>query len=154
MTVAAALCSSWGLASCGDGGRLALCGQIPDQGCPIGRGGTCEDATCPALYDCVAGAWKLVQKCAANTTTSSSSSSGAGGAGGGSCVPVTIDRSKEVDGCVNLQTPDCPAVAAESCTACEGCEDFFLCEQDAMGAPFWVNVAFCDASGRVVLTKP
>lgn len=143
--------------SCGSP-PLELCGQIPDGGCPIGRGGTCDDATCAGLYDCVSGTWQRVKVCTGGSGTTTSASSGAGGSGGGGCVPVTIDRSLEVAGCKsNLQTPDCPAAAAESCTACEGCDDFFLCELDTSMAPYvpyWAHVAFCDPSGKVVLTTP
>jgi len=132
---------------------IQLCGEIPTGGCPIGRGGTCDDLSCSGLYDCVSGAWKRVKACDTNGTSSSSSSST--GTGGAPSCAVTIDRSKEITGCASLETPDCPADAADSCTACEGCEDFFLCESaDANHPKGWVAVAYCDADGHVVVSQP
>lgn len=130
---------------------LPLCGQIPDGGCPLGRGGTCDDATCAALYDCVEGDWARVETCAAGT-----GGSGAGGAGGqpvgsGGCSAVTFDHSAEVAGCApDLQSPDCPAEAAESaCDPCStGCVDFFLCLADG-----WQDVATCTEDGQLVVLQ-
>lgn len=137
------------LASCGDGAELQLCGEIPEDGCPIGRGGTCEDAYCAALYDCVEGDWTRVESCpdfepptATNTGTGTDST----------CTPIEIDRSEETTGCTPaLLEPDCPAVAAEQCGsgAClSGCADFFLCKESG-----WVDVAFCDEGGDLVILQ-
>lgn len=143
---------------CGSSGEVQLCGQIPQDGCPIGRGGTCEDATCAALYDCVEGAWTPVETCAgfsggAGGGGGAGGLGGAGGAGGANtCTPVMIDKTGETTGCEpDLQNPDCPAVAAEPCaeTAClTDCSDFFLCTKDG-----WVDVAYCDFDG-VFMLKP
>src|SRR5687767_382060 len=59
-------------AACSSGPGMQLCGQSPGNGCPVGRGGTCDDASCEGLYDCVDGAWRLVESCPGGT----------GGAGG------------------------------------------------------------------------
>src|SRR5262245_362784 len=91
---------SVGLA-CSSGPDIQPCGLIPGSGCPIGRGGTCEDETCDALYDCVEGQWTLVESCAPSGSGGSSSSS-AGGSGAGGCAGVSIDRTDEVTG----GTPD------------------------------------------------
>jgi hypothetical protein len=135
---------------CGGDPPLQLCGEIPTGGCPVGRGGTCDDTTCEALYDCVSGAWTRTKSCPMMATSSSSSSTGAGGAP--SC-PVMIDYSNQTTDCTpDLETPDCPALAADSCAACDGCDDFLLCEIDQKtGEKGWVAVAFCDDNGHVVL---
>jgi hypothetical protein len=142
--------------ACDDSPGLLLCGQIPDGGCPIGRGGTCDDDTCVALYDCVEGKWTQTQRCDAGTGGSGGSGGGApsGGAGpgGGACTPVTLDHSGETTGCKpDLENPDCPAAAAESCveTAClTSCLDFFLCTKDG-----WIDVAHCDDQGVLTITQ-
>lgn len=133
-----------------DGAQVRPCGQIPGAGCPIGRGGTCEDVTCDALYDCVEGEWSLVAQC--DNPVTASASTGAGAAGGqGGCAPAIIDHTTEVRGCTpDLQEPDCPAVAAETCPSpcLTGCVDFFLCE-----ARGWELVAYCDRSGSIVVVQ-
>ena len=150
-----ALAAFWwgGLASgCGSGSELKLCGQIPADGCPIGRGGTCEDATCAALYDCIEGAWTPVETCSGfGGAGGGGGAGGIGGVGGaGGCTPVMFDRSEETTGCEpDLQNPDCPAVAAETCPemACfTDCLEFFLCTKDG-----WRDVAYCDPDGVLVV---
>ena len=135
-----------------DSPGVQTCGQIPQDGCPIGRGGTCDDVYCAALYDCVQGSWDIVTSCDQNPVTAAvSTGAGAGGGGEGGCAPVGIDHSTEVEGCTpDLQEPDCPAVAAETCPnpCLTGCSDFFLCEADG-----WGLVAFCDDELDLVLTQ-
>ena len=148
------------LASCSDAPPLQLCGEIPEGGCPIGRGGTCLDPTCTGVYDCVGGNWTVTEQCTAPTTSAASSSgSGVGGEGGGAACGVTLtDEQKmhEAHGCSpGLESPDCPAVAAETCSACSGCEDFFVCWGVAAdcapgSAPCWLDMAYCDENGEVV----
>jgi hypothetical protein len=134
-------------AACGSAPEIKLCGQIPGNGCPVGRGGTCEDPTCDALYDCLDGAWRPVESCPGGT------GGGAPDAGGSSdgCEKVVLDHTGETTGCTpDLQSPDCPAVAAETCveTAClTDCIDFFLCKPDG-----WTLVAYCNEEGEVVPT--
>ncbi len=128
------------LAGC-DSPGVQLCGEIPQDGCPVGRGGTCDDPYCAALYDCVEGDWTQTEACTQNPVTSASVGTGTGGGGEGGCAPLMIDHSTEVDGCTpDLQEPDCPAVAAETCPnpCLTGCVDFFLCETNG-----WRLVAFC-----------
>jgi hypothetical protein len=133
--------------------ELLLCGTIPEGGCPIGRGGSCEDVLCAALYDCVEGSWTSVQTCPEVAGSGGGGGSGGAGAGGGQggepCTVVEIDHSAEVAGCEpDLQHPDCPAVAAETCaeTAClTDCLDFYLCMRDG-----WQTVAYCDERGQLV----
>jgi hypothetical protein len=130
---------------------LQLCGEIPAGGCPIGRGGTCADQACSALYDCVDGAWKETQACTVLDGGSDVSDAETPDAAADGCTQVVIDHTGETTGCKpDLQNPDCPAVAAEQCaeTAClTDCIDFYLCRQDG-----WILVAYCNEKGQVVLT--
>jgi hypothetical protein len=101
--------------------------------------------------------WQKTTTCDGNTTSSGTgASSGSGGSGGssasggsGGCATVKLDHSGETTGCMpDLQIPDCPAAAAETCsqTACNsGCTDFFVCT-----AQGWKDVGYCDAKGNVV----
>jgi hypothetical protein len=135
-----------------------VCGQIPDGGCPAGRGGTCDDALCAALYDCAEGTWVVVEECP-DDGSGGAGGRGAGGAGGGTggmaCTPVELDHEGESIGCSpDLQHPDCPAAAAETCaeTAClSDCADFFMCIDSARDDKQWTIVAHCDARGQLVV---
>ncbi|KYF66909.1 hypothetical protein BE11_01765 [Sorangium cellulosum] len=124
-----------------------LCGEIPDGGCPLGRGGTCDDDVCRALYDCREGAWTMAARC--DRPGEPEPDVGAGSPSDG-CEVVTLDRSGEASGCAPaLQEPDCPADAAETCAeaACRtGCVDFFLCAEEG-----WRAVAYCDEQGRITV---
>ncbi|NUP12137.1 MAG: hypothetical protein HOW73_39325 [Polyangiaceae bacterium] len=136
------------LAGCGE--ELLLCGKIPEGGCPVGRGGTCDDELCEALYDCVEGNWTLAETC--------ESGSGGGGIGGGApqggsgaggCEPVVFDHSDDAEGCTpDLQPPDCPGEAAEVCgdPCLTECIDFYLCK-----ATGWTLVGFCNDAGELVV---
>jgi hypothetical protein len=139
------------IASCGSAGEVKLCGRIPEGGCPLGRGGTCDDKLCEALYDCAGGNWTLVLPC-----DRSGADAGAGGhledsGADGPCDLVLLDHTGETSGCApDLQSPDCPAGAAETCAqaACfTECADFYLCT-----AAGWTAVAYCDDQGKVVVT--
>jgi hypothetical protein len=135
-------------AGCGGGSGVKTCGLIPEGGCPIGRGGTCDDAECSALYDCIEGAWTLERACSPGAGGMGSGGAGAQTVGAGGCEGVTIDHPGETQGCTpDLQLPDCPAAAASSCRPCDtGCIDFFVCTE-----PGWEAVAYCDAEGKVIL---
>lgn len=131
--------------------QVIPCGEIPRDGCPLGRGGTCDDATCDALYDCVDGAWARVTQCAGDGGGGSSDGGGGqGGEGGATCTPVVIDHTGQTQGCApDLQQPDCPVEAAETCveTAClNRCSDFFICLEAG-----WTAVAYCTEEGTLVL---
>lgn len=146
-------------ASCQEFPEAIPCGQIPDDGCPIGRGGSCDDVFCAALYDCVEGAWTVVTTCGATDAGADGSDGGAvdagdaGDAGPDACSPTGIDHTDESVGCTpDLQDPDCPANAAEPCaeTACAtGCLDFYLCTADG-----WRGVAHCTDEGAFALDSP
>jgi hypothetical protein len=138
------------LAGCGSGAEVKLCGRIPADGCPLGRGGTCEDKLCGALYDCVGGDWTLVEACQQGNAGSGAGSHTEDAGPDAPCEPVVIDHTGEVSGCEpDLQSPDCPAAAAETCAqaAClTECIDFFLCT-----APGWTAVAHCDDQGQLII---
>ncbi|MEO7331344.1 MAG: hypothetical protein ABI193_22400 [Minicystis sp.] len=142
------------LGACGDPPPLPICGQIPDGGCPIGRGGSCDDTYCAALYDCVDSKWTRVSSCEGGAGGSGGGPGGSGGAGqgGGSCTMVTLDHTGETLGCKpDLENPDCPAAAAETCaeSAClTSCLDFFLCTKDG-----WIDVAHCDDQGQLTIVQ-
>ena len=138
-----------------------LCKEaVPEGGCPTGRGGTCDDPSCDALYDCIAGVWEKTTTCDAQSTGGGGSggqggSTAGGGSGGqGGCEPISLDHTDETTGCTpDLQSPDCPAAAAEVCSemAClTDCTDFYVCKLEA-GAPTWTPVAYCDADGQLVI---
>lgn len=145
------LAAAWG-AACADA-TVVPCGEIPRDGCPVGRGGTCDDATCAALYDCVDGAWTNVEVCdnGAGAGGGGEGGAGQGGDGGATCTPVVLDHTGQMQGCrPDLQSPDCPLEAAETCveTAClVRCSDFFKCT-----ARGWIAVAYCTEEGELVLS--
>jgi hypothetical protein len=144
-------------AGCGSG-DLQLCGQIPSGGCPLGRGGSCDDVACRGLYDCVEGQWTIVTRCSGVDGGGGAAAGGSGGSSGGSggssgaggCVGVALDHTGEVQGCTpELELPDCPAAVAESCQPClSGCSDFFLCMPEG-----WLDVAFCTDEGQIVVNR-
>lgn len=150
--VIALVAASAASAACPGPGGVQPCGQIPEDGCPIGRGGTCRDPYCAALYDCLDGRWERVEVCPGfePSTSAGSAAGGSGGAGQGGCAGVAIDRTGETTGCMpDLALPDCTVAAAEACRPCStGCIDFFLCTDQG-----WVAKAFCDQDGDVV-TEP
>ncbi len=138
---------------CSGGGEIKLCGEIPQDGCPIGRGGTCEDPVCAALYDCVDGRWTQAEKCPALGGDGGPGSDGGDAGLDAACMPVMLSHEGETTGCApDLQEPDCPVVAAETCAhlAClSGCMDFFLCTANG-----WKDEAYCDEQGNLVVVKP
>lgn len=150
------LAAALAAASCQDYPPLQTCGEIPADGCPVGRGGTCDDVTCSALWDCVNGAWVHVQTCNNPEGGAQDGDAGRGDAGpveAGTCTPVTIDMSGKTTDCTpDLMDPDCPVEAAEGCaeTACvTGCADFYLCTNEG-----WIDVAYCTDDGQLVVTRP
>jgi hypothetical protein len=137
----------------------ATCAEIPTNGCPTGRGGTCMDRSCAALYDCVNGTWTFRQACENPVTGAGGGSPGTGRGGtgglgpdGGPCTPVNIDAGGQTDDCmVDLMSPDCPVEAAEGCAenvCLRGCSDFFLCMDGG-----WIDVAYCTDDGGIVVTQ-
>ena len=140
-----------GAPACGSEDGLALCGTIPAGGCPIGRGGTCDDPTCTGVYDCSGGTWRVAERCSPRVGGDAGAPRD-GGAPDAACGSVSIDTTGEAIGCKpDLELPDCPVAAAEQCAraAClTGCTDFFLCTADGYRA-----VAYCDDSGALVASK-
>ncbi len=135
------------------------CVDIPTGGCPLDRGGTCDDATCNALYSCSAGVWSLMQVCVQPDGGAGGSGGGDGdggisdgGASDGACTMVTINTMGEQQDCTpDLEGTDCPFQAALGCaqTACStGCTDFWLCSMAG-----WVDVAYCTCDGQLVVTN-
>src|SRR5262249_33007863 len=116
----------------------------PEEGCPIGRGGTCLDRACAGLYDCVDGKWTLVRACAPNNVVDA----GNGDGGPDGCTPPDVGPKAGAGTCSpDLELPDCPLAAAACAeTACStGCTDFFACEPEG-----WLLVAYCDEDGHFV----
>jgi hypothetical protein len=165
LAVPAALVAS---PSCQDFPPLAPCQGIPDGGCPLDRGGTCDDLDCATLYSCNDGAWSFLQACHhpdAGTGGSPVTSDGGpiydGGPDG--CTPVVIDTTGQTTGCTpDNAFPDCPVAAAEGCaqSAClTGCGDFFLCVSPGTGdcqdvdTPCWIDVAYCTDDGQLIVTQ-
>jgi hypothetical protein len=145
---------------CDDGNTLLLCGEIPAKGCPLGRGGSCDDDACAGLYDCVGGKWTLSVDCAADGGASTSSSTGSGGDAGADamCTPAVISHAGEAIGCQpGLQEPDCPAAVIDGAcaeTVClTGCTDFYLCVHDPAPSTgkSWSAVAYCDENGELII---
>jgi hypothetical protein len=142
-----------------DPAPLPRCGQIPGEGCPIGRGGTCDDRTCTALYDCQMTTWVLVQTCTGNGVGGGGGGGGSLAAGGGgSCPMPKYDLegqlpSERCDATQQLMSPDCPIEAGETCaqSVClTGCTDFFICK-NVSGELTWIEVAYCDCNGDLVI---
>jgi hypothetical protein len=139
----AAFCLSLGFfVACGSEPQAVSCGQIPNGGCPLHRGGTCEDVTCTAIYGCAEdGTWRHVETCSNPPQDAGTNLDG--------CTVVTIDHTGETTGCKpDLQNPDCPVEAAEQCanTVCQiDCIDFFLCTNEG-----WTVVAYCNEDGQLV----
>jgi hypothetical protein len=137
------------IGGCQGSGELLLCGEIPANGCPLGRGGSCDDVLCAGLYDCVEGRWTLGLDCKRDGAPNGSADAGPDAA----CTPAMIAHDGEVPGCTpDLQNPDCPVTAAESVcreSVClTSCTDFFLCTKDG-----WSLAAYCDEEGELVLSQ-
>lgn len=135
--------------ACGSLPPYIPCGQIPADGCPIGRGGSCDDPVCEALYDCVDGVWRRVEACPFGTDAGEDANADAG-LSPDACEVLVLDHKGETTGCKpDLQNPDCPAVAAETCSssAClTDCIDFYLCTANG-----WSLVAYCNEEGQIVV---
>ncbi len=153
--------------SCQDFPPVVPCDDIADGGCPIDRGGTCDDPTCNAIYDCVNGEWTIAQACMQPDAGAGGSGSDDGGpvdsGAADGCTPVKIDTTGQTTGCMpDNAFPDCPAAAAEGCaeSVClTGCSDFFLCVAVGTGmcldttGPCWIDVAYCTDDGELVVTQ-
>lgn len=136
--------------ACTGADPLQLCGEIPEAGCPLGRGGTCDDRTCAALYDCRDGKWTLATTC--EPADGPPAEEQPDDEDQSDCERPSIDWAEEATGCEpDLQHPDCPASAADMCASAvclTDCSDFFLCTDAG-----WTVVAYCADDGQVVLTQ-
>ena len=137
---------------------VVTCGVIPSGGCPVGRGGTCDDVECDALYDCTDGKWVETERCSHPDGGADDAGADGGREGGttlldsgsDACTPIVFDHKDEVMNCVDLQPPDCPAGAiefacAEQACATIDCLDFYLCKSTG-----WDPVAHCTDDGTFV----
>lgn len=126
------------------------CGVLPDpSACPASRGGSCEDRSCSALYECKANSWVFVETCAQKE------SGGAGGVGGtgqagNSLAGASLCEVSNSTECSALQLPDCDESLLKTCTpdeVCElGCEGFLRCEGGEWSVSY---VAYCNEEGEV-----
>jgi hypothetical protein len=157
----------------------AGCVDIPTDGCPIDRGGSCEDPTCHAIYNCNDGKWSLAQICPDGGTggdvgIGSGTGTGGGDAGpigeclnpttapdGGPCPMANFDLTGNLgpDQCtpdLQLSCGDCPyEVATGTCTDCicvSGCLTFYVCANRAMGMG-WYEVGYCTDDGQFFLSN-
>lgn len=142
-------------AGCNDFVPPVLCGQIPEGGCPLDRGGTCDDLACEAIYGCYDARWEVEEVCDHGSGGGGSAATGGGGSGGsGGCTPIQLDHTNEAVACEpDLQLPDCPAAAAEQCSesAClTDCTDFFMCLKEG-NSKGWKAVAYCDETGSLIV---
>lgn len=163
LAAGAAAVSMLSASGCDSGATLLLCGEIPANGCPVGRGGTCDDSACAGLYDCVNGKWTRTTDCSADGGSSASSaSSGSSGGDSGAdaaCTPVVFSHAGELIGCKpDLQAPDCPVSLAdgacvESVCSETDCAEFYLCihDKDQVDHRSWSAVAACDEDGKLVV---
>jgi hypothetical protein len=146
------------VAACQDLPNGPVCGEIPGQGCPVDIGGTCQDQTCSAIYECENGQWVLLQQCPAHEGGTGGGGGGDAGSDGGPCAPLTVDAGAPGFDCMpDLISPDCAldAVTCPDDTACfTGCTDFFVCSAGPCGGPgpCWIDVAYCDDFGHFVPT--
>lgn len=103
------------------------CTNIPEGGCPLAFGQSCNDPACSAVYACLPGnQWELRGACAPHEA-------GAMDAGTEAALKDSnIDAPPGAfggPGCADLQMPDCPLGVAILCTSgCCGCEDLFVCQ--------------------------
>lgn len=158
VAVVAAFSSTLVASGCDDGNALLLCGEIPANGCPLGRGGSCDDQVCAALYDCEGGKWTLAVDCSGDAGTSATSGSAGDSGPDAPCTPVALSHAGELTGCEPaLEEPDCPAAVADGAcaeSAClTGCIDFYLCvhDPDPLHDRGWSTVAYCDEDGQLVI---
>ena len=134
--------------------------MIPSGGCPVGRGGTCDDVECDALYDCTSGKWVETKHCshpdggAGDAGSDGGREGGAvlGDSGSDACTPIHVGMSGATQDCVDLQTPDCPISVAENLCAEQVCSsidclDFYICKEGNLE-----HVASCTDDGTFVLS--
>ena len=130
---------------CSDVSPPIACRDIPDGGCPIQGGVSCQDPSCAALYSCnnVDGGWTFVKTCPPSDGNVQDTN-----------IPPPNDAGYDIDappgafggpGCIDLQPPDCPLGTALSCSSgCCGCEDLYVCDDGG-----WDPWGTCSADAGV-----
>lgn len=119
------------------------CTNIPDGGCPLAYGKSCDDPACAATYACLPGnKWERRATCPQRE------------AGAADAGPEAAPKDASIDappgafggpGCADLQMPDCPLGTALLCTnGCCGCEDLFVCRDGG-----WDPWGTCGPDGAV-----
>jgi hypothetical protein len=132
------------------------CRDVPDGGCPMGRGDPCADPTCAAAYECTESSlWRFDHACSARDAAAGAwTDPGAtdAGASPGAAPDVTGDATvgdvavgipgaNGGPGCAALEGPDCPLGVALACGAgCCDCEDLFVCKSGS-----WEPWGMCGA---------
>jgi hypothetical protein len=125
--------------ACGPDDAIVACKDIPDGGCPLASGVSCEDPSCKVAYACTAGGtWVVDHACPATDAMIAEP-----------VPPIVLDSSFDAPkgdlNCVTLEMPDCPASLAEQCgVGCCGCENLFVCNQGT-----WTPYGSCDGDGGI-----
>lgn len=139
------------LSGCEDMPRgVEQCGVIPDGGCPKGRGGSCEDPTCQAIYRCENDVWQWVEDCPSKAASDGGIESDASDAEPLSCGDAQLSIESGTGCRPSLIVPECPIDAIKGCPALActmGCDDFYQCTTDG-----WEHAAYCDPEEGLVWT--
>ncbi len=111
----------------------APCTNIPQGGCPVARGVSCDDPSCEAVYACRPGdVWELEKACPAREGGARVDGAVAS-SDAGAPFDAAIDAPPGAfggPGCSSLVLPDCALGLALACGAdCCGCEDLFVCRE-------------------------
>ena len=149
------LCLVAAIVACNNGTQIDHpCSDIPDGGCPLADGLSCDDPACAAVYLCRQGnVWELQKECPPHppsdaTVDVTDASEDADAADAGAIRDAAIDAPPGAyggPGCVDLQLGDCPLGVALACTAaCCGCDDLYVC--NAGNWDFW---GYCGPNGPV-----
>lgn len=131
--------------ACGDTATEHACTNIPAGGCPLGRGVSCQDPSCEAVYACRAGnAWELAHACPAHEAGAPRDAA----VEARPVVDAAIDAPPGANGgpgCGPLQPPDCALGFALVCpSGCCDCEDLFVCQNGA-----WVAWGTCSLDAGI-----
>lgn len=130
------------------------CSNIPEGGCPLADGLSCDDPICEAVYLCRQNnVWELQKQCPARAPSDAATVTDAA-AGDADASDAEGIRDASIDappgafggpGCQDLQLGDCALGVALSCaSSCCGCEDLFVCTSGA-----WSYWGYCGANGPV-----
>ena len=130
------------------------CTDIPDGGCPLADGLSCDDPACAAVYLCREGnVWELDKTCPLHAPSDAavvdaSFDADAADTGKSPISDAAIDAPAGAyggPGCVELELGDCPLGLALACSSsCCGCDDLYVC--NAGNWNFW---GYCGPNGPV-----